>query len=266
MAGALGNAVLLGMLLVAIFAPLLSPHSPTEQFHGYELAPPSPLFPAGTDSLGRDILSRILFGTRVSLLVGVVAVGLGAGLGGGTGLLAGYLGGGFDAVVMRIWDVVFAVPAILLGISFAAAFGASAVAAAVTLGISSMPTFARLARAGVLAERNKDYVQASHAIGASRARVLLVHICPNIVGPLLVQLALAMAAAVLLEAGLSFLGLGAQPPQPSWGAMLAEGRQYLRQAPWYGVFPGLALTVFVLGLNSLADALRDTVDPRAHHS
>jgi peptide/nickel transport system permease protein len=164
---------------------------------------------------------------------------------------------------MRISDAVFAVPAVLLGIAFAAAFGASTTTVAVTLGVATTPTFARLTRAGVLAERSKEYVLAARVLGARPAQVIGRHILPNVLGPLFVQMALTMAAAVLLEAGLSFLGLGTKPPQASWGVMLSDSRQYLRQAPWYGVFPGLAVTLLVLGLNSLADALRDALDPRS---
>jgi len=261
-AGVMGLTISLGTIGVAVAAPALAPYSPIQQFPGNELAPPSVRFPLGTDSVARDILSRIIFGTRVSLLVGMVAVILGAVVGGGTGLLAGHARGPFDAVVTRVWDAVFAVPGILLGIALAAAFRPSMMVVAVALGITNMPTFARLARAGVLGERNKEYVLAAHTLGASRARVLGRHILPNILGPLIVQLALAMASAVVLEAGLSFLGLGTQPPEPSWGSMLAESRQYLRQAPWYGLFPGIALTVLVAGLNFFADGLRDALDPR----
>jgi peptide/nickel transport system permease protein len=262
-AGVLGLAILLFTILLAVLAPLIAPYSPIQQFPGSELSPPSARFPLGTDSIARDLLSRIIFGTRVSLLVGVIAVALGAGLGGSSGLVAGYTGGVAGAVIMRLSDAVFAVPAVLLGIAFAAAFGASATTVAVTLGVATMPTFARLARAAVLGERAKEYILAARTLGATPPRLIMRHILPNILGPLLVQMALTMAAAVLLEAGLSFLGLGTQPPQPSWGVMLSESRQYLRQAPWYGVFPGVAVTLLVLGLNSLSDALRDALDPRS---
>jgi peptide/nickel transport system permease protein len=262
-AGVLGLAILMAAVLLAAFGPLIAPYSPIQQFPGSELGPPSARFPLGTDSIGRDLLSRVIFGTRVSLLVGVIAVALGAGLGGTGGLVAGYAGGLSAAVIMRLSDAVFAVPAVLLGIAFAAAFGASATTVAVTLGIATMPTFARLTRAAVLAERSKEYVLAARTLGATPPRLMVRHILPNILGPLLVQAGLTMAAAVLLEAGLSFLGLGTQPPLPSWGVMLSESRQYLRQAPWYGIFPGIAVTLLVLGLNSLSDALRDALDPRS---
>jgi peptide/nickel transport system permease protein len=263
-AGTFGLFILLACVLLAVAAPFLAPYGAAEQFPGNELAPPSIRFPLGTDNLGRDVLSRIIFGTRVSLLVGVIAVAVGAGLGASSGLLAGYHGGWVDAVLMRVWDAIFAVPAILLGIVLAAAFGASATIAAITLGIATTPTFARIARAAVLAERRKEYVQAARTLGATHARVLRFHILPNVLGPLFVQVALTMSAAVLLEAGLSFLGLGVQAPQPSWGGMLSESRQFLRQAPWYGVVPGISLTLVVLALNSVSDALRDALDPRTN--
>lgn len=262
-AGIISITTLLLTGLLAAAAPVVAPYGPRDQFRGSELQGPSEQFRLGTDHLGRDLLSRIIFGTRVSLLVGVVAVVLGAGIGGGSGMLAGYAGGAVDSLVMRLWDAVFALPAVLIGISLAAAFGAGVTNAAIAIGIATMPTFARIARAAVLAERGKDYVEATRAMGAGHARILGLHIVPNTLGPLLVQIALAMAAAVLLEAGLSFLGLGTQPPQPSWGGMLAESRQYLRDAPWYGVFPGVALTLLVVGLNFGADALRDALDPQA---
>jgi len=263
-AGALGSCMLLACAVLALAAPLFAPYGAAEQFPGAELSAPSSRFLLGTDNLGRDVLSRIFFGTQVSLLVGIVAVSVGASLGVGTGLIAGYAGGWFDAVVMRIWDGVFAVPAILLGISLAGAFGPSAINVAITLGIAATPTFARLARAGVVSERQTEYVLAAQAVGATHTRVLGLHILPNVMGPLLVQVALTMSSAVVLEAGLSFLGLGVQAPQPSWGGMLSESRQFLRQAPWYGVFPGISLTLLVLALNFVSDALRDALDIRTN--
>jgi peptide/nickel transport system permease protein len=262
-AGIIGTSIVVGVVLLAICAPLLAPYSPLQQFAGSELSSPSGRFPFGTDNLGRDVFTRVMFGTRVSLLVGVIAVAIAASLGGIGGLVAGYAGGFAAAVLMRLADAVFAVPGILLGITFAAAFGASATTAAVAIGVATMPTFARLTRAAVLGERSREYVLAARVVGATPVRIVLRHILPNALGPLLVQVAMTMAAAVLLEAGLSFLGLGSQPPQPSLGIMLADSRQYLRQAPWFGVFPGVALTLLVWGLNSLADALRDALDPRS---
>jgi len=261
--GVIGVGVLLVIVLGAVAAPALAPHDPLVQFAGSEFDPPGGQFPLGTDQLGRDLLSRIVFGARSSLIVGILAVLLGAGVGGASGLAAGYTGGWLDAMVMRLWDAVFAVPAILTGIALAAAFGAGATNAAIAIGIATMPTFARLMRGAVIQERVRDYVEAARALGATDLRIVVRHIVPNSLGPFVVQIALAMGAATLLEAGLSFLGLGTQPPQPAWGDMLAESRLYLRQAPWYAVFPGIALTSLVVSLNFCADALRDALDPRS---
>jgi ABC-type dipeptide/oligopeptide/nickel transport system permease subunit len=260
--GGVGGSILLVYVLFAVLAPAVAPHDPADQFSGSELAAPSARFFLGTDNLGRDVLSRLIYGSRVSLTVGVVAAILSAALGGGSGLIAGYTGGSLDAVVMRIWDAVFAVPAVLLGLLLAAAFRPSATGVAVTLGIATAPTFARLARATVLAEKRKEYIYAARALGATHTRVLRHHILPTLASPLLVQIGLTMAAAVLLEAGLSFLGLGVQAPQPSWGSMLAESREYFRMAPWFGLFPGLSVVLLVLALNAVSDALGDALDPR----
>jgi peptide/nickel transport system permease protein len=259
--GILGLTILLSAVVVATMAPAIAPHDPVEQFATNQLAAPSLRFPFGTDAFGRDVLSRVVFGTRLALFVGVIAVALGAGVGVGAGLVAGYFDGATSAFIMRVSDALFAVPAVVLGLALAAALGASSTTAALTIGITAIPTFARLTRAGLLAERPKEYVLAARVLGAKPHRVLGRHIVPNILAPLLVQVALTMAAAVLLEAGLSFIGLGTQPPTPSWGVMLADSRKYLRQAPWYGVFPGLCLALLVIGLNSLADAARDALDP-----
>jgi ABC-type dipeptide/oligopeptide/nickel transport system permease subunit len=245
----------------AIRASAIAPYNPTEQFPGSELAAPSARFLLGTDNLGRDILSRLIFGTQVSLTVGMIAVALSASIGVASGLLSGYTGGWLDALVMRVWDAVFAIPALLLGLMLAAAFQPSVTTVAVTLGLATAPTFARLARAGILTEQPKEYVCAARVLGATHMRVLLRHILPNVAGPLLVQVGLTMATAVLLEAGLSFLGLGVQPPQPSWGSMLAESREYLRQAPWFGLFPGVSVILLVLALSAVSDTVRDVLDP-----
>ena len=263
--GAVGLVVTIVLALVAILAPYLAPYDPIWQIPGTELRPPSAQHPCGTDELGRDVLSRIIYGSRVSLMVGLMAVTLGSLVGVMTGLAAGYFGGWVDDLVMRLYDSLLAFPAILLGIAVASVMGPGAVNAAIALAIVSVPQFARITRACVLCEREKEYVVAARALGAKDERILGRHILPNIFAPVLMQLTLAMAYAVLLEAGLSFLGLGAQPPEPSWGSMLSASRTYLRQAPWYGVFPGVAISLLLLGLNFLADGVRDALDPGRVH-
>ena len=259
--GLLGFGLTLLMVLVALLAPAIAPYDPNYQFQGRELAAPDSTFLLGTDEVGRDLLSRIIHGARLSLAVGGASVALGALVGVFSGLVSGYWEGWVDAVTMRLWDSVLAFPPVLVGIAVAALLGPSTTNVAVALGIASIPQFARLSRASVLVEKHKEYVTAARCLGASDARMILRHIFPNTVSPLFVQLAIAMAFAVMLEAGLSFLGIGAQPPEASWGTMLNRARRFLSAAPWYGVFPGLALVILLLGLNSLADAARTALDP-----
>ncbi|HRW11089.1 MAG TPA: ABC transporter permease [Caldilineaceae bacterium] len=259
--GRLGLIVVAFLILVGLFAPWLAPYDPIQQHEGMELTAPSAQFLLGTDELGRDLLSRIIYGARISLVVGVAAVAFGAVVGISTGLLAGYSGGWGDAIVMRIWDTVMAFPGILLGIAIAAILGPGLFNAGIAVGILSMPSYARMARAGMLTEQNRDYVIAARAMGTGRLRIIFQHILPNALAPILTQVALGMAGAVFLEAGMSFLGLGAQPPRPSWGSMIAQSRAYLRLAPWYGIAPGVAISLFLIGLNALADGLRDALDP-----
>ena len=261
--GAFGLGLLLVLFTVAVAAPLLAPFDPLEQHRGRELAPPGPPFLLGADEFGRDILSRIIYGSRVSLVVGVIAVAIGAGLGIPSGLATGYFGGWLDALVMRVWDALLAFPGILMGIAVVTVLGPGPVNVALALAIVQIPQFSRLVRACVLVEREREYVMAAHAMGLGDTRIIVRYLLPNSLGPILVQLSLAMSFAVLLEAGLSFLGLGAQPPDPSWGSMLNASRGYLRQAPWYGVFPGVALAALLVGLNYLSDALSDALDPRS---
>jgi peptide/nickel transport system permease protein len=263
-AGAAGLAIVASLVLIAVAAPLVAPYDPLEQ-GATELAAPSRAHPFGTDDLGRDLLSRVIYGARISLLVGVVAVAIGSVVGVISGLAAGYVGGWLDAVIMRLWDVLLAFPAILIGIAIAAMLGPGVTNAAIALAVVSIPQFSRITRASVLAEKQREYVQAARAIGVRSAAIAWRHILPNTVSPLLVQLSLAMGYAVLLEAGLSFLGLGAQPPEPSWGGMLNASRTYLRDAPHYAIFPGLALSLLLLGLTFLSDALRDALDPKLTH-
>lgn len=260
--GVVGMAVMGLLVITAIFAPVIAPYSPLAQHMGAELAVPSNTYWLGTDEFGRDVFSRIVYGSRISLIVGVLAVVAGGVVGISSGLAAGYFGGWLDACIMRLWDTLLAFPAILLGIAVAAVLGPGITNAALALAIISVPQFSRITRAAVLSEKQREYVQAARCIGSKDGRIVLRHLLPNTVSPLLVQLSLAMAYAVLLEAGLGFLGLGTQPPDPSWGSMLNASRSYLRQAPWYAVFPGIALSTLLVGLNFLSDALRDALDPK----
>lgn len=260
--GAFGLGLLLVLIVVAITAPILAPHDPLVQHSGQELMPPSAAWRLGTDELGRDVLSRIIYGGRISLLVGVVAVSIGAGIGIPAGLLTGYFGGWVDAAAMRILDAMLAFPGILTGIAVVVVLGPGAVNVAVALAIINIPEFSRLTRACVLREREREYVLAGRCLGGRDARIIARHVLPNCLAPILVQTSLSMGFAVLLEASLAFLGLGSQPPQPSWGSMLNDSRSYLREAPWYGVFPGVALALLLVGLNYLSDALRRALDPR----
>ncbi len=261
-AGVVGLAGLSILLIAALGADWLAPFDPLAQHARDRLLPPGPVYWLGTDELGRDLLSRIIYGARISLSVGLISVVLGGVVGTVTGVVAGYWGKNLDAVIMRVWDTLLAFPTILLGVVLAAIMGPGVVTAAVAVGINNIPTFSRLTRAGVLAEKEKDYVTAARTLGASDWRIAFRHIFPNCIPPLLVQLALAMAFAALLEASLSFLGLGAQPPEPSWGSMLSKAQGFLRISPWFGIFPGLALAILLISLNFLSDALRDVLDPR----
>lgn len=258
----LGAVLTLLVVAVALAAPLLAPYPPHQQHPGQELRQPSSRWLVGTDEFGRDLYSRILYGTRISLLVGVVAVGIGTIAGTVLGLLSGYLGGWTDAAIMRVCDALLSFPPILTGIGVAAVLGPGSLNLSLAAGIVSVPTFARIVRGSVLAERDKEYVAAAIGMGAADGRIMARHILPNVRSPLLVQMAIGMAYAVNLEASLAFLGLGAQPPEASLGATLNYARNFLRQAPWYGLFPGIMLAVIMTGLNFLADAVRDVLDPR----
>jgi len=252
--------VLTGLLVAsAVLAPVLAPHGALVLAKDALLVPPSRTFPFGTDELGRDILSRVLYGGRISLLVAFVSVLLAAGTGVVIGLTGGYFGRWWDAVIMRLMDTVLAFPAIILAMAVVSLLGPSSSNAMIAVAIVSIPVFARLTRGGVLAEREREYVEAARAIGASDLYTVFRTILPNTLTPVMVQVTVSMGYAVLLEAGLSFLGLGTQPPQPSWGAMLFQASSYLNQAPWYGVFPGLFLTALVLGLNLISEALQEVL-------
>jgi peptide/nickel transport system permease protein len=257
-----GGALVAAVILAAIFAPVLAPWSPYEQHNVDQLVGPSREYPLGTDDLGRDMLSRVLFGARISIQVAAISVSIGLVVGGLLGLVASYFGGAWDLIIMRIADILFAFPAILLAIAILALLGPSLANVMVAIGIIFVPIFARVVRAAGLVIAREQYVEASRASGASHLRIMLRHILPNAVPVLLVQTTLAISYAILSEAALSFLGLGAQPPAPSWGTMLSTGRGFMTFAPWTGVVPGAAIFLAVLGFNVLGDGLRDILDPR----
>lgn len=262
--GSIALFSLIVLVLAAIFAPLLAPHDPLMQNPGFELlGPGTPGHPLGTDELGRDLLSRLIYGSRVSILVSVIATLLGGGIGVVMGLLSGYIGGLVDSVLMGISDILLALPAILIAVAVVTVIGPGTWQVAVALAPGTAPIFARLTRSIILSEREREYVLAARALGASAFRIMIRHILPNSVGPLLVQTSLTMGFAVLSEAALSFLGLGAQPPGPSWGSMLNTSRAYLRDLPWYGIWPGLALAWLVFALTSLAESMRAALDPNS---
>lgn len=257
------SLLLIGLVMVSAALPwLIAPYDPNELRIDKLLAPPSLEHLMGTDEFGRDILSRIIYGSQVALLISVAGVGLGVAFGVPLGLVSGYLSGLLDAVAMRIQDAILAFPAILFAILVVASMGASAFSIILTVGVIYTPRFARLVRGSVLVLKEQDFVLASRACGASDARLILRHILPNCLAPILVQITLAMAVAVLIEAGLSYLGLGVQPPTATWGTMLQHAQSYPAQAPWYVLAPGFCIFVLVLALNMVGDSLRDTLDPR----
>ena len=259
--------VLLGFVLIGIFAPWLAPYDPNAQNLGMRLQPPlTDGHLLGTDSLGRDVLSRLIYGSRVSLMVGFSAVLLAAVLGIVIGLVSGYLGGWVDSLLMRIVDAFLAFPFLLLAIAIVAVLGRGLDNIVIALVITGWVLYARLVRGSVLAIRQREFVDAAIALGRTRWSVLFKHALPNAIAPIIVQSSLQMAVAILFAAGLGFLGLGAKPPQPEWGLMLARGREYLAVAPHVATFPGLAIILVVLGFNLLGDGLRDIFDPRLRGS
>ena len=261
---AVGGAIVVSLAVVALLAPVLAPRAPTALHAGFEIKPPSRAFPFGTDELGRDILSRVIHGTRISLAAALGSVSLATVVGVPVGTVIGFAGGVVDLVIMRLFDVLFAFPAILLAIGIVAALGPSLTNLIFTIAVLTMPQFAVLTRGATLATRSLEYVQAAVALGASGRRVVFAHILPNVLPPVIVAATLNLSIVILVEAGLSFLGLGTQPPAPSWGGMISRGRQYMTIAPWLVVFPGLAIMLAVLGFNLLGDGLRETLDPRLY--
>ena len=249
-------------VVLAVFAPLVAPYDPVATSWSAVRAAPGAAHWFGADELGRDVLSRIIWGARASLLAGVVSVTISLSLGVPIGMLAGYLGRWADALISRITDAMLACPFLILAIALAAFLGPSLTNAMIAIGISATPVFIRLTRAQVLSAKSEDYVEAARALGNPHLRIALRHILPNIVAPLIVQATLAIAAAIIAEASLSFLGLGQQPPAPSWGSMLNTARNYVDQAPWMAVWPGVSIFLLVLSFNLLGDGLRDALDPR----
>lgn len=261
----IGGCVILFYIFVAIFAPLLAPHDPYKIELVNKLKPPSAEHWMGTDDKGRDVLSRLIFGTRLSLSVGFVAVFIGAFFGIILGLFAGYYGKWLDTIIMRIIDVLLAFPGILLALAIVSALGPNLINVMIAIGVFSIPMFARIVRGSTLSVKKLEYIDAIRSLGASDLRIIFVHIFPNILSPIIVQITLRLATAILSAAGLSFLGLGAQPPLPEWGAMLSNGRDFLFTVPYLALFPGLAISTLVIGFNVYGDGLRDALDPRMKH-
>ena len=256
--GAIGAALIVGM---ALFANVIAPSPPDEQNFDLIEARPSAQAWFGTDRFGRDVLSRVIHGSRISLYVAAASISVAMLAGGVLGLAAGFFGGAWDNIINRVLDVFFSVPGLLLSVGIAAMRGPGVNSAVIAIAIVYIPVLARVMRAPVLAEREKEYVEAVRALGAARWVVALKHVLPNVISPFVVQGTVAFSQAILIEASLSYLGLSAQPPTPSWGNMLNEGRTYLETAPWISVFPGLAIMAAVLAFNLLGDGLRDVLDP-----
>ncbi|MEE8291168.1 MAG: ABC transporter permease [Candidatus Tectomicrobia bacterium] len=257
-----GLLVFVLIVLASIFAEQLSPYDPLEQDFMVLMEPPSAQHWLGTDSLGRDILSRIIYGSRIALIIGILAVMLAMVVGVTLGLIAGYYGGAVDSVIMRIMDGLFAFPILILAIALMAIMGLGLMNIIIAVSVGYIAPFARVTRGDVLAVREETYVEAARLTGMSNLRIIFRHVLPNVRAPIIVQGALRVSGAIITEAGLSFLGLGIPPPEPVWGSMISEGRQFLVMASWISTFPGIALMLAVVGLNLLGDGLRDTLDPR----
>ncbi len=258
-----GLVVITAFILLAVLAPWIVPYDPIATSWALVRKPPSALHWFGTDDLGRDIASRVVFGARASLVAGAISVGIASSIGVPLGLLAGYRGGFVDALISRITDAMLACPFLILAIALAAFLGPSLGNAMIAIGISTTPIFIRLTRGQTLSVKVEDYVEAARAIGNPPWRIALFHILPNILPALLVQATLSIAAAIIAEAALSFLGLGQQPPSPSWGSMLNSAQRFLTNAPWMAIWPGLAIFLVVLSFNLIGDGLRDALDPKS---
>jgi peptide/nickel transport system permease protein len=258
----LGLAIVVIFVVLALFAPWIAPYDPIATSWSAVRKAPSMQYLFGTDEIGRDVLSRVVWGARASLLAGLVSVSISMALGVPVGLLAAYVGGWTDSLISRFTDAMLAVPFLILAIALAAFLGPSLSNAMIAIGVSATPIFIRLTRAQVLAMKVEDFVEAARAVGNPHWRIALRHILPNVLPPLIVQASLAIAAAIIAEASLSFLGLGQQPPAPSWGSMLNTAKNYVDNAPWMAVWPGLSIFLLVLSFNLLGDGLRDALDPK----
>jgi len=261
-AALIGLAVVLFFIAIAVAAPLLAPYDPLATDWRAVRKPPSALHFFGTDELGRDVLARLIWGARASLMAGLVSVSIAVAVAVPLGLVSGYLGGAVDGLMMRMVDAMLAIPFLILAIALAAFLGPNLTNAMIAIGVAQTPIFIRLTRGQVLVVRHENYIEAALAIGNPGRRIMLRHILPNVLAPILVQATLAIAAAIIAEATLSFLGLGQQPPAPSWGSMLNTATRFLAQAPWMAIWPGLAIFTLVLSFNLLGDGLRDALDPR----
>jgi peptide/nickel transport system permease protein len=258
----IGGVITLSIVAIAVLAPVLAPYDPLAQDPRRLFADPSPRHWMGTDDLGRDILSRVIWGARASLYVGIVSVSIAVVCGSVLGLVAGFYGGWVDSVIARLLDIVFAFPTILLALGIVGMLGPSLTNAMIAIGVINIPVYARLVRGTTLATKRREFVEAAVVAGCTAPRLLRRHIFPNITAPLIVQASLSFSLAILTEASLSFLGLGTQPPDPSWGTMVNTGQRMIELSPWQAVFPGIAIAVTVLGINLVGDGLRDTLDPR----
>lgn len=261
----LGRAGLLGVMLIvilAVLAPLISPFDVAKMHPKAKLAAPSFVYLFGTDHFGRDVFSRIIHGARVSLVVGIVSVSISAGFGYIFGMIAGFFEGKTESVILMIMDVIFAFPSILLALFIVSALGTSIVNTMIAIGIVNIPVFTRTVRASVKSVKSMDYIKNARSVGLKPAVILFKHITPNVLAPFTVQATLALSGAVLTEASMSFLGLGIQPPNPSWGSMLSDARKYMEIAPWLVIFPALFIILTILSFNVLGDALRDVLDPK----
>lgn len=261
----LGRAGMIGVVLIiilAVFAPVIAQYDVAKMHARDKLTGPSAAYWFGTDNFGRDVFSRIVFGARVSLIVGIVAVGIAAGFGYLFGMIAGFFEGKVESIIMMVMDVIFAFPSILLALFIVSALGTSIVNTMIAIGIVNIPVFTRTVRASVKSVKSMDYIANARSIGLKNMTILFRHVTPNVLAPFTVQATLALSGAILTEATMSFLGLGIQPPNPSWGSMLSDARKYMERAPWLVIFPAVFIIITILSFNILGDALRDVLDPK----